>query len=220
MESKPSFYVVCLALSSGMAVAACSQGPGGATDPAVGQSLDPLLSAAGADGGGACVSCIQASCATELNALEVDLKGLRTEATSAFQCVRDSACFSSMTQRDAGGRAAASACIAACVSDAGLPAPGAAASTVQGLAAALDQCIDTSCASTCPGAANDRDDRDGGSPRSFPTFDASFPSFDGSCAFDGNFPRFDAGGFGEVPPFDAGFPGFGRGFPAFDAAWR
>ncbi len=84
-----------------------------------------------------------------------------------------------------------SACIAACEADAGLPARDAAANAVGSLASALDTCVDTSCASQCPGAANDLDDRDGVLPFAF---DGSFPHCDGGSPFSP--PSFgDAGGF-------------------------
>jgi hypothetical protein len=203
--------LACLAFS-GVAVGACAaQGDGSATE----QSMDPLLDPDGgpltADGGHPCAACIQQSCASELTALETELKTLRTEASSAFTCVRDNKCLSLFwTDRDAGGRAAVSACIAACNADAGLPDRDAAVSTVRMLAGALDTCVDSSCAMQCPGAANDRDDRDGGFPGR-PAFDGSFPP---PPSFDGGFPKCD-GGFPPFPHFDGGAafppPRFGDG---------
>jgi hypothetical protein len=176
--------------------------------------LDPLLvgdgGALAADGGNPCAACIQQSCGAELTALETELKTLRTEATTAFTCVRDSNCLSLFwASSDAGpsaGRAAVAACIAACDADAGLPARDAARSAVGMLASALDQCVDSSCTAQCPGAANDVDDREAGSspPLPPPPFDGGFPH----C--DAGFPHF--GGPLSPPPFpDSGFfPGFGR----------
>jgi hypothetical protein len=203
---RAAFLASCLAFSSS-AVAACSnQGDSSATE----QSLDPLLGGDGgplsADGGNPCAVCIQQSCGAQLTALETELKTLGTAAATAFTCVRDNKCLSMFwTHRD-GGRAAASACVAACDAESGLPDRDAARGAVSSLATALDQCVDSSCASQCPGAANDPDDRDGGFPPPFVS-DGSFPPH---C--DAGFPHFE-GGFGFPPPPPLPHPFDGGSFP-------
>jgi hypothetical protein len=121
------------------------------------------------------------------------LKSLRTEATTAFTCVRNDSCLSLFwTDRDAGARAAVGACIDACNADAGLPDRDAARSAVSSLASALEQCVESSCSSQCPSVNRGPGDR-GFTPPPPPRFDAE--------AFTP--PHFDAGSF-PPPFFDAG----------------
>ena len=151
--------------------AACSSG--GTVSPAensAGQSLDALL--LGGDGGigrdrdaakPPCLACIESGCGTQITAIETEVTSLRTEAKDAFACVRDNACFSLFfTDRDAGHAAAdtaVKACLTSCESEAGLPSREAAMKTIEGLASALDMCIDSSCQSQCPEPRHDRDDQ-------------------------------------------------------------
>lgn len=189
MKTKHSASLAGGVLLLGSVVTACAgPGPGSTSEPS-GQSLDALLGGDGGlsvDGGNPCAACIQTSCSTELTVLETELKTLKAEATSAYACVRDSKCLSLFwVDRDAGkaaASAAVSSCIAACEADAGLPAPDAALSAVRAAGSALDACVDQSCASQCPGAANDLDDIDGGfMARS--SFDGAFPHCDASLPF-------------------------------------
>ena len=149
-----------------LAVAGCGQASQLRTGRADGHLVDPLSSRRVTPGFPtarifACPSCIQSSCSDSITALETELKTLRTEARTAFECVVSSHCFAMFSiARDAGvaaGRAAVEACVAACDTDAGLPDRDAARSAVMSLARALDQCVDTSCATQCPGA--DLDDQ-------------------------------------------------------------
>jgi hypothetical protein len=182
---------------SGVAALACTDQTPTTQEPSTGQTSDLLLAADGGslagdsggvaeDGGPTCVSCIETTCGSELSALQTELKSLRTETRSTIACVVDSQCLGLFfTDRD-GGRTAVSDCIASCAEDAGLPALDAAASDVRSLATALESCVDTSCAASCPGARRDHD-----AQAAPPSFDASAPAFDG--------------GFRPLPP-----PFFGR----------
>lgn len=180
---------------TGIVTAACAQGSGSTTnEPPSGQVLDPLLAAA--DGGNQCSACIASSCGSPLSALESELQALHAEQRAALDCVRSSRCLSLYwAQLDSGAmaaRGAVRACIAGCVTDSGLPAPDAALGTVGSLATNLDRCIDTSCASPCPGAGSDRDEQDAAPPA---PFDGSVPWCEGGLPhFDASFPfRFDGG---------------------------
>jgi hypothetical protein len=198
----------CFALT-GATITACTQESAPTTsEPLSGQALDQLLLAAdggplSVDGGNSCATCIQRSCGSELTALGTELQTLHSQEVATFTCVRNSMCLSLYwTDRDAGAsaaRAAVTACIGACLVDSGLPGQDAAIGEVSALAGALDTCVDSSCTSQCPGAANDHDDRDGSPPR--PLFDGSFPRWEGG------FPHFD----GSLPPFGAGPFGFSKG---------
>jgi hypothetical protein len=202
-------------------IAACANGVG--TEGQIGQSLDPLLvgdggvGAVARDGGeNACPSCIQQSCNSQLTALETELQSLRSEAMSAFTCVRNDSCLS-LYWNDAGtgGTAAVGACIASCDADAGLPDRDAARSEISSVADSLEQCVQSSCSSECPAAAAHGDGGfvpprfDGGFTP--PHFDGGFtpPPFGGGFApppFDGGFtlPHFDGGSF-TPPACDGGF---------------
>jgi hypothetical protein len=150
-----------------LAIAGCGQASQSPAPEPTSNSLDPLLFSGDAgfpdSAVFACPSCIQSSCSNSITALETELKTLRTEARTAFQCVVSSHCFAMFSiARDAGaaaGRAAVEACVAACDADAGLPDRDAARSAVMALVQAVDSCVDTSCATQCPGAANDLDDQ-------------------------------------------------------------
>jgi hypothetical protein len=151
-----------------LAMAGCGQANQSPGEP-TGTSLDPLLFSRGGDAGipdsgvFACPACIQSSCSDSIRALETELKNLGSEARSAFDCVVSSHCFAMFSiARDAGGaagRSAVEACVAACDTDAGLPDRDAARSAVMTLVAAVDACVDSSCATQCPGAARDMDDQ-------------------------------------------------------------
>ncbi len=150
-----------------LAMAGCGQASQAPAPEPTATSLDPLLfsSDAGFPDSAifACPSCIMSSCSDSIAALETELKTLRSEARTAFQCVASSHCFAMFSvARDAGaaaGRAAVEACVAACDADAGLPERDAARSAVMALVQAVDQCVDTSCAAQCPGAGKDLDDQ-------------------------------------------------------------
>jgi hypothetical protein len=198
------FIAACVALS-GLGIAGCGNG---ASEGWTGTSLDPLLvgdGGAGAfsrDGGeNACAACIQQSCDSELTALEAELKTLRSEAMSAFTCVKNDSCMSLFwSDAGAGGKAAVSACIESCDTSAGLPSRDAAKSDISPLAQALETCVQSSCSSTCPAMQGP-----GGRGLAPPQFDGGGftpPPFDG-----GSFapPHFDAGSFTPPPVhFDAG----------------
>lgn len=169
MIMRKPFAVGCF-MSAGLtmlAMAGCGQASQPAGEPTA-SSLDPLLLPSGDagfpdSGVFACPACIQSSCGDQITGLETELKTLRTEARTAFECVVSSHCFAMFAvARDAGaaaGRAAVEACVAACDSDAGLPDRDAARSAVMSLAEALDQCVDSSCTAQCPGAGRDLDDQ-------------------------------------------------------------
>jgi hypothetical protein len=168
MKMQPAVLLACFLTLVGTVVPGCAgASTGSGTSESTAQSIDALLlggaSGIAPDGGNPCVSCVQSACGSEVTALETELTTLRTEAVATFTCVKDSRCFSLFfVNRDAGRAAAGAAvqaCIAGCEADAGLPSREAAASAISGLAGALDMCIDSSCASQCPGAANDHDDQ-------------------------------------------------------------
>jgi hypothetical protein len=155
----------------GMVLLACS-GQGGDAG-GVGQSVDPLLG--GGDGGAAnsCVSCIESSCGSQLAALEAELKTIHTATEAAFTCVQNNGCLSLFWSDvhdagPAGAEQAVSACIAACDAAAGVPDRDAAESDLMSLTDALKTCVDTSCATVCPGADHDA----GGAHLTGPTHDS------------------------------------------------
>ncbi len=142
----------------GLVALACS-GQGG-DSRGVGQSVDPLLGGASGGMASSCATCIESACSSELAALEAELKTIHTATKAAFTCVQDSGCLSLFWSDlhdagAAGAKQAVMACIAACDADAGVADRDAAESSLMMLAQALETCVDTSCASTCPGADHD-----------------------------------------------------------------
>lgn len=169
--------LVTTVVSLAVALIACSGGSddsGSASQASIGGfgggGFDPLFM--GADGGaaGTCATCIEGSCSTQLAALEAELKAIHTATAAAFTCVEKAGCLANFwNSHDAGAKAAVSACIAACEVDAGVPDRDAAESDLMGLAQALETCVDTSCATACPGADHDA----GGVKITGPVHDAS-----------------------------------------------
>lgn len=153
----------------GVVLSACSgQGDGAASasqssvagfGSGGGGGLDPLF--IGADGGAdmPCVACIESSCSTQLSALEGELKAIEQATQAAFKCVEQNKCFSLFwNDHDAGagsGQSAVEACVAACEADAGVSDRDAAEGELMTLTQALESCVSTSCASSCPGADHD-----------------------------------------------------------------
>jgi hypothetical protein len=163
------FAVSCV-VGAGMTVLAlsgCGQANQSTGEPTA-SSVNALLGVPGDAGipdSGifACPACIESSCSDSISALATELKTLGTEAHSAFDCTVESRCLAQFgTVGDAGaaaGRAAVEACVAACDADAGLPSPDAAQSEVTSLVDAVNQCVETSCAASCPGVARALEDQ-------------------------------------------------------------
>jgi hypothetical protein len=150
----------------GIALIACSSaGEGaGSTSSAFsgfgqGGGFDPLLMGSDGGFGGACASCIESSCSSQLSALEGELHALHSATHAAFACVQANKCLSLFWEADDGGKAAAKeavlACIAACDAEAGLPDVDAAEGELATLADSLQGCVETSCAASCPFADQD-----------------------------------------------------------------
>jgi hypothetical protein len=150
----------------GIALIACSAGGEGtgSTSSAFsgfgqGGGFDPLLMGSDGGFGGACATCIESSCSSQLSALEGELKALHSATHAAFGCVQANKCLSLFWEAGDGGKAAAKeavlACIAACDAEAGLPDIDAAEGDLAGLTEALQSCVESSCAASCPFANQD-----------------------------------------------------------------
>jgi hypothetical protein len=202
----------------GIALIACSAGGEGtgSTSSAFsgwgqGGGFDPLLMGSDGGFGGACATCIEGSCSSQLSALEGELKALHSATHAAFACVQANKCLSLFWEAGDGGKAAAKeavlACIAACDAEAGLPDVDAAEGDLAGLTESLQSCVESSCAASCPFANQDA----GGAKPPPPTNDdAGTVSEDaGAVSEDGGAVSEDAGQVSDDAGSGGGYGGWG-----------